>query len=179
MDIWLRYFSTVNSVNGLFFCYNVLGMTKEEINSFVHLVEKIKKENLYIPHLPLKLWYAVHSFLALPVVEVLMTRTGRDFLLVWRKDKYFKGWEIPGGYIGYKESLKEACQRVAKREVGLIPKFQKVLTAEVWLDHPYSSGVSIVCLCKVKGEPKNGRFFTEIPPDTLGHHPKFLKAFLK
>lgn len=153
-------------------------MNQKEIETFVSLVKKIKKENLFIPNLPLKLWYAVHSFLSLPAVEVLMTRTGKDFLLVWREDKHFKGWEIPGGYIGYKESLEDACFRIAKREIGLEPKFQKVIMAEVWKDHPYSSGVSIVCLCKVKGKPKCGQFFKEIPSNIIPHHPDFLKAFL-
>jgi len=153
-------------------------MNQKDIKKFVSLTAKIKKENLLIPNMPLPIWYAVHSILALPTVEIIMTRNGKDFLLAYRKDEYFDGWEIPGGFIGYKESLSEACVRIAKREVGLKPKFEKVITAEVWEDHPYSSGVSIVCVCTVKGEPRRGEFFTEIPQDTISHHADFLRAFL-
>ncbi|MDO8558214.1 MAG: NUDIX hydrolase [bacterium] len=154
-------------------------MEKRETETFVALVQKIKEENLLIPNMPKDIWYAVHSILALPAAEVLMTRTGKDFLLNYRKDNDFDGWEIPGGFIGYKESLEEACLRIAKREVGLEPKFEKVITAEVWKDHPYSSAISIVCLCKVEGEPNYGQFFTEIPPNMISHHSGFIKKFLE
>lgn len=154
-------------------------MDAKDVKAFVDLTQKIKADNLLIPNMPQDIWYAVHSILALPAVEVLMTRTGKDFLLNYRKDRDFDGWEIPGGFIAYKESLEEACLRIAKREVGLEPKFERVITAEVWKDHPYSSGVSIVCLCKVKGEPVPGQFFTEIPSNMVPHHSGFIKKFLE
>lgn len=154
-------------------------MTEKEIKDLESLLIKLKADGLTIPNMPSPIWKAVHQVVSLPAVEVLVTRTGKDFLLNYRKDKNWDGYEIPGGFVGYKESLPEACDRVAKAEIGIPVKFLSVLTAYAWPDHPYGSPISIVCVCRPVGEPKQGQFFKEIPSPVVPHHGDFIKLFLE
>ena len=120
----------------------------------------------------------MHGIVPLPSVEVLITKTGKDFLLTYRDDDYWHGWHIPGGFMLYQESIEHACQRLARKEVGIKVKFQRLITAYMWLDHPFGSPLSLVCLCTTKDAPSDGQFFTEIPENMVNHHDEFVKEFL-
>lgn len=154
-------------------------MTQKEKDTLIHLLKKLKSENLLIPYMPLDVWYAVNSIIPLPAVEVLLTRSEKDFLLTYRRDNLWDGWHIPGGFIAYKETLADACDRVARRELGISVKFEKLVTAYVWQDHPYAGSISLVCKCTALEEPKEGKFFTEIPKDIIRHHGEFIQEFLR
>ena len=54
----------------------------------------------------------------------------KDFsiLLIQRDDFPFKGsWALPGGFIGVKESIDEATDRILKRETGLTKIYKEQL----------------------------------------------------
>lgn len=128
--------------------------------------------------MPLDVWKAIHAVVPIPAVEVIVTKTGRDFLLTNRKDEDWDGWHIPGGYMHYRESIPDACLRVAKKELGIDVTFNKFIDAFMWPDHPYSSALSLVCVCRTSETPKEGEFFTEIPKKMIPHHGEFLEKFL-
>ena len=46
--------------------------------------------------------------------------TGMSFLAIERGNEPFKGcWALPGGYVGWHETVEEACARELKEETGL------------------------------------------------------------
>ena len=154
-------------------------MTQEEKKTFLDLIEKIKSENLLPPNMPFELWRGIHSIMNLPTVEVLITKSGTDFLLVERHDDYWDGWHIPGGFLLYKEPIEEACKRIAKKELGIDINLEGIVTAFTWPDHPYGGTISIVCKCTCEGEPSQGQFFATIPDKMIPHHREFIQEFLK
>lgn len=153
-------------------------MTDKEIKRLIELIGKLKSSRLLPPKMPYEVWMAIQSIVPLPSVEVVITQNGKNFLLVYRKDQYWNGWHIPGGFLLYKESPQEACQRLAKKEVGIKVNFKSLITAYMWPDHPYGSPLSLVCLCTSKEKPKEGKFFSKIPSPMIPHHGDFIKEFL-
>ncbi len=154
-------------------------MTPEEINQLVKLLTKLKSSDLLPPKMPLPVWKAIHSIVPIPAVEVIVTTTGKNFLLTYRKDADWNAWHIPGGYMHYKESIEDACKRIGQTELGIDVTFDKMIDAYMWPDHPFSSALSLVCVCTTTDTPKDGTFFTEIPKDIIMHHGDFLKTFLE
>src|SRR5262249_11561471 len=97
----------------------------------------------------------------------------------WRHDADWRAWHLPGGFVAPGETLAEACNRIANREIGTEVSLQRVRWAEGWRDHPYASVLSIVCECRPAGETRDGRFFRELPDDLLDQHRVFLAGMLK
>jgi ADP-ribose pyrophosphatase YjhB (NUDIX family) len=153
-------------------------MTPEEIAQLAALLKKLHESNLLPPNMPLDIWKAIHGIVPIPAVEVIITKTGKDFLLVDRKDEDWDGWHIPGGYMHYRESIPDTCARIAQKELGITVTFEKFIDAYMWPDHPYSSALSLVCVCKAAGIPAAGEYFTEIPKKMSPHHEGFLRTFL-
>ncbi len=130
--------------------------------------------------MPREVWKALHKIVPQPAVEVIVTTNGKNFLLTDRHDADWNGWHIPGGYLQYRESIPDACARIAKKELGIEIAFDRLIDAFMWPDHPYSSALSLVCICKASADvkPKAGEFFTEIPQKMIAHHAGFLRKFL-
>ncbi len=143
------------------------------------LLRKLRTDDLLPPKMPLPVWKAIHALVPIPAAEVIVTRTGKDFLLVNRKDEDWDGWHIPGGYLHHKESIPDACKRIAKTELALDVSFKQCIDTFMWPDHPYSSALSLVCVCTATGTPSAGEFFMEIPEKMIPHHREFLETFLQ
>ena len=129
--------------------------------------------------MPFSIWRNLISLVPIPSVEVIITRTGKDFLLTYRKDKDWDGWHIPGGFILPRESIEDACKRVAKKELQIDVKFQKITTAYSWPDSPYGNDLSIICICNTKERPHKVKFFTKVPEKMVPHHEEFIREFLR
>ncbi len=153
-------------------------MTPDQIALLTQLLQQVKNEHLLSPNMPLSIWKALHQVVPIPAVEVIVTRTGKDFLLTYRSDADWDGWHIPGGYMLYRESISEACERIANKELGIALTFERVIDAFMWPDHPTSSALSLVCVCQTSEKPKDGRWFTEIHSKMIPHHGEFLRTFL-
>jgi ADP-ribose pyrophosphatase YjhB (NUDIX family) len=154
-------------------------MKPEELDRLVELLRRLRAGGLVPPHMPYLVWRAVADLVPQPAVEVVASRTGRDFLLVHRRDEHWDGWHLPGGFMAPGESIAGACNRVAEREVGVSVAFVRVVTAFAWPHHPYAHAVSLVCHCTTpQGEPRAGTFFTELPAGMVMHHADFVRAFL-
>lgn len=154
-------------------------MQKDKVDELVKLLAEVKTEGLMMPNMPFEVMNGIFGIVNLPTVEVIITREGKDFLLVYRKDNTWDGWHIPGGFVLYQESIADACQRIASTELGIDIKLEKVIDAYTWPDHPYGGAVSIVCKCTTTQEPKAGQWFTQIPSPMVPHHANFLTEFLK
>jgi ADP-ribose pyrophosphatase YjhB (NUDIX family) len=153
-------------------------MKESEVQQLKDLLRQLRAEGLTPPRMPVAVWKALRGLVVQTAVEVLITRNGKDFLLTWREDEYWKGWHIPGGFLCPEESLEAACKRLAKNELEIDVFFQRLAAAYVWPDHPYASVVSLVCICTTGSEPRNGSFHQAIPHDVVPQHRAFLRSFL-
>jgi ADP-ribose pyrophosphatase YjhB (NUDIX family) len=100
-------------------------------------------------------------------------------LLIYREDKHYRGWHMPGGYLLRGESEDVATRRIlfseanlrmtqhtfvrhynTRRETGYVPNHQ----------------IALLFYCEAEGEPTDGAFYplTNIPRDTLPHHKEYL-----
>lgn len=145
------------------------------------LREVTEKENGYIPE---ESYLLIHRLVSWGVVEVLITRNeGREFLLRYRHDKWFKGWHIPGGYVRPKESIQQACNRMAQEDAGIRGVSDlKLIAAMKWLDHPFASPFCLLLACQPVEEvveKADLKFFSTIP-EILIHpnHTLYLQTYL-
>lgn len=116
------------------------------------------------------------------IVELVVRNKAGKILLTWRDDKFYRGWHIPGGFMGVGESLEQAAQRIAKRELGSTVKHLAFVGNFNYRNmDPRSHSFSIVHTCTSEQTPKNGRYFSvaeikKIPrKDLLYHVPPLLK----
>jgi ADP-ribose pyrophosphatase YjhB (NUDIX family) len=150
----------------------------DEFAELRRLLQKLLASGLRTPDLPHDLWLLLHALVPQPAVEIVVVRNDREVLLNRRQDEHWNGWEMPGGYLHYRESVADACARIARREIGVSVSLERIVTAYMWPDHPYGSPLSVVCRCRADGEPQRGQFFAELPEGMVPHHAEFARAAL-
>lgn len=135
-----------------------------------------------MPNLPYEIFVALRELLPMSAVELFVTRADDSFVLIKMTDQ-FNGWAMPGGYIGFNESFKDTCKRIANKELGV--NLQSVEFAGVF-NWPEGSerlakghAVSVLFKCKVKSKIKRGAYFNKIPKEILKHHRIMLDTVLK
>lgn len=70
-------------------------------------------------------------------VDLLIKNEENQMLLTWRHDGYYKArWHVPGGIIGYKETISERIRVVAKTDLGAVVEFQANPLAINEIIHP-------------------------------------------
>lgn len=153
-------------------------MTPKEIKKLTQLLKKLRSDDLLPPNTPFEVWSQLQTILPAPAVEIILTNSNKAFLLTYRKDNYWDDWHIPGGFMVAKETVSQACKRIAKRELGISVRLEKIENIFTWKNHPYANAMSIICFCKPLGKPKDGKFFTKIPKNTIPQHKKYLKKVL-
>lgn len=152
-------------------------MSPDDLQTLARLLRQLASEGLGTPNMPREVFPALRGVVAQPTVEVLATTTGRDVLLTRRDDRNFQGFHLPGGFVGCGETLETACERVARAELGVCATLERVVGHYTWADHPYASPLSLLCLCRLDGEPSDGTYFAELPPDVLAEHRVLLERF--
>ena len=120
-------------------------------------------------------------------IELIIIQ-GRKILLTKRSIEPFNGlWHIPGKGILFRETIKEAIDRVAKEELGIRVYPEKFLGYVEYLNDGFRHSVSLSFKCRIKGNKKPRvleqadeiKFFNKIPKKTIPSHRKFLKVHLK
>jgi 8-oxo-dGTP diphosphatase len=72
-----------------------------------------------------------------------------DGRLLVIKDKFSKGYKLPGGHIDKNESLKKALQREVYEETGIIIEFESIVNIGHFLNGQFGeSNLYIVCTAK-------------------------------
>lgn len=143
---------------------------------------KILKKSASIPRMPRELFEVYVSKGVNVIVELVIFNKVGKILLTWRDDKFYHGWHIPGGFMGVGETLEQAAQRIAKREIGRRVTNLKFTSLLNYRDQdPRSHSFCILHTCRAEKAPKNGRFFSvaemkKLPKnDLLYHVPMILK----
>lgn len=126
-------------------------LTPEEINMLTRLLAKVNSFPKMEFEVLKKIWekrFFPLSTVELVIFEKVPENTNKEgfprILLVYRDDDYFPDcWHHPGGYIGGGESIYDAIQRVALREIKTKVKNISFVGAAHWpnmkRDHQYSS----------------------------------------
>jgi 8-oxo-dGTP diphosphatase len=109
----------------------------------------------------------------------------RDGFVLGKRDiNPFRGkWSIPGGRVGYKESVSAAIKRIAKAELGIAVSNPTLVGYIDFLrDGPWLHSVSMVFCATIASGTVRGsaqaqkvRSFSEIPRDMHPMHRKFLR----
>ena len=162
-------------------------LNDEEKKELAHLLEKA--ENVEIRG---EIWHQlVKKFITVPIELCILNEENKVFL-VYRNDREFDGYHMPGTVINDWEKVEEACKRLIRKEVtegaGL------TITEPIsigWLevrrgDKPEESktrnAISLLHVAKVieSRTPFEGAGFygfDELPENTLGHHKYILRFF--
>lgn len=121
-------------------------------------------------------------------VDLVIKNKQNETLLSLRDIEPHKGkWHLPGGRVGFEESLESAIQRVAKAEVGVEVTIQKMIGFMEFPDEVQDSKkrhtVSIVFLVEVDSEGLQGswqakkvEFFKTLPENIHPTHGQFLSS---
>src|SRR3990172_6433859 len=106
-------------------------------------------------HFPAEAWNEIHRSFAIPYVELVIPRRAAaahlEFFLSRREadDPNWTGrpWHIPGGIWRVHQTMDEACNGVASRELGIsVASSAEVMTYK-WPNPPYANPISPVCVC--------------------------------
>ena len=157
-------------------------MKREKSDQLANLLRELAEERTDI--IPEEVWFALHELIPMPAVEVLITRdNGKEFLLIYRKDKFWDGWHVPGGFVKIKESLIDACRRIAESEVRIDISGLKLIDVVKYEHHPYGgSPVGIFYVCSPVGEVKETEtmhFFKEAPENMIPGHSQLINSYLQ
>ncbi len=120
-------------------------------------------------------------------VELIIIQRGK-ILLSKRSIEPFKNlWHIPGKGVLFRETIKEAIERVAREELGIKVIPEKFLGYVEYLNDGFRHSVSLSFKCRIKGNKKPSaleqadelKFFDKIPKQIVPTHRKFLKTHLR
>lgn len=160
-----------------------IGMTKDEERLLVKLLQKSTEHGFWFSE---KVFRALHGVVSFWAPELVITRKNHQEILLTPYEGYFRTgyWHIPGGFSQRNETIQQSCSRIAKRELGLDVRMQKVLGACKWTarEHPYGRPLSLYILCRSR-EPirEHGRmkFFPvrNLPRKTMPPHRKFIEQY--
>jgi len=161
-------------------------MKPERIKLFLELTEEIGQESkINGGFLPKEVWLAINKLVPRPVIELIVTRNeGREFLLVYRRDEWWDGWHVPGGYMLNNETIEDAANRMSRKDLGIGVAGLKVIGVFPQLKHPYYGGspLSIIIVCGPIGEIEENvdmRFFDHVPEPMIFNHAKIAGHYLE
>lgn len=157
-------------------------MTPERAKLLGELIEEMNREGGYIPD---EAWLPINRAFVIPFVEVAVVRqldSEWQLLLGHREDEFWQGWEIPGGiWKAQSQTIEDACNAVAKGELGVHVDFIRLAKVYKWTDNPRGHPLSLVCICQTDDEVQETdtkKFFGKknLPSPWAGHHGEFVQA---
>lgn len=120
--------------------------------------------------LPLDLFNYVNGLVPRVAVELVVLRDNRSEILLTQRppdDPYWPAmWHVPGGYILFRESVRDAINRIARNELGsrvsecLFLGYLEFYREE---ENPRNHSISLIFRCSLENEAKTGEYF---PVDT-------------
>ncbi|MFV8751432.1 NUDIX domain-containing protein [Nannocystaceae bacterium ST9] len=144
-------------------------LSPDEQRDLVVLLRRLADEGGAMPTTPRAIWDALAGVVPRLAVELGLF-AGEAILLSHRDDETWRGWHIPGGFVGRDETLADACRRIARRELGVEVELIGVVGSFAWPDHPCGSVLSLLCACRSDATPRDARFFVELPEPMVRHH---------
>ncbi len=142
-------------------------LNTKETKQLVSLLKKIDK-----PHegLPQPIFDALCGVVPFVACELVVVNENNEMLMVWRHDKWWRGWHFPGGLLRYRESFEERLERVAWDEMGINLTSYKFLFAKDCSQSVRGSATSLVFVCQTAMTPTHGKFFKKMPKNIIEAH---------
>jgi ADP-ribose pyrophosphatase YjhB (NUDIX family) len=119
-------------------------------------------------------------------IDAIILKDGQ-VLLIKRGVEPFKGyWALPGGYVGWDETIADAVKREVNEELGVSVKGVKELKTYSNPNRHPKQCIDIPHYVEIEGEPKVGddavdfRYFplTDLPSDMAFDHRQLLQDYL-
>lgn len=135
-------------------------------------------------YLPEAEYQTVFSKVPRLCIDLLIEKEGKVLLTKREVAPAVGKWHIPGGRVMFRETLMQAAERIALRELGVKLVPQKLLGyLELTEEDTGLHSVSLVFLChlikrdflEVKGEME---FVERIPDEIIPEHANFLRTIL-
>lgn len=145
----------------------------------VELLDLLARQGGALPSLPRAVFEIMGHIVPLVTIEIGITRAGREILLTHRSDRHWNGWHLPGGFLGTRETVPLACNRIAQRELGIDVNLRRVVDVFCWPDHPQGSVLSLVCHCEAWDDPGVGQWFKGPNEPMIRYHGEFVACCLK
>jgi ADP-ribose pyrophosphatase YjhB (NUDIX family) len=178
---------------------NANDFTAQEELDFIRLLKKIQGNGYWVP--TLTAWREVQRTFSRWALELVITDTddsGMPKIFLSRYDgegivEHAGLFHIPGGFERLPESIQETCSRIAKTELGVDVRYEKVLNIHKWTaeEHPWGShflSVYVKCTLQQNIEcDESHRFFSRAEiltlssDDMVSNHPHraFADEYLK
>lgn len=154
-------------------------MEADDQAQLVALLERLAREGAVLPRLPSPVFRIIGHIVPLVTVEIGITRAGGEILLTHRHDRHWCGWHLPGGFLGVGESVADACNRIAQRELGVQVTLSQVVDVFRWPDHPRGSVLSLVCRCAAHSTPTVGQWANGSKEPMIRYHGAFAARCLQ
>ena len=165
-----------------------MSLNQQEKNELVRLLEKVKNTEITG-----EVWHQlVKKFITVPI-ELCVLDDENNFLMIYRKDREFDGYHLPGSVVNEWETVSEALARLIKKEIvddlginvdGVEPIGWLDSPKDVWPSDPSTRhGVLLLHIARFHGIflPREGvgfYSFETVPENTLGCH-KFIIPFFE
>ena len=164
-----------------------MSLNDSEKKQLASLLEKI--DNTEIRG---EIWHQlVKKFITVPVELCILDDMNRVFL-VYRKDREFDGYHMPGSVVNDWETVDEAVLRLIRQEITEAVGIEITEPESIgWIDSPREAtrrepsprhGILLLHIARFHGEftPREGMGFyslDELPPNVLGCHLFALEFF--
>jgi ADP-ribose pyrophosphatase YjhB (NUDIX family) len=130
-------------------------------------------------------YHVFRRYFVFSCVDILLIKDD-SVLLTRRTINPHKGsWHLPGSIIRKNETMRQTVRRTAKKELNINVKIKKYIGTYENLNsfrHDISHGFLVSHISgkfKTDFQSNELRFFKKIPKNTVPHHKKMIKNFLK
>lgn len=157
-------------------------LSQEEWKNWTELTKRIRFVNGKIP---IEAFYAYCEAFVSPVVEIVPYRIKNnilEILLIYRKDKYYDGFHLPGSVMvpgrTSKETLKfliasELGNKVNTGKINFLKIDDKMKGAGIGFDER-GQDLKLLYACEINGEVLGGKWFARenLPKNIIPEHQK-------
>jgi len=152
--------------------------SKKDAKVFARLAKKIFQSKNGLPLAAFDILVKIVPFVA---CELVVVSQRGEFLLTYRKDKFWNGWHFPGGLLRYNDTFKKRLAETATRELNVKLESCEFLFPIIYRvpQTPRGHTVSMVFLCRIQGQPKEGRWFKVMPENIIREHRKLWRQARK
>jgi ADP-ribose pyrophosphatase YjhB (NUDIX family) len=128
---------------------------------------------------------AIYSKVPRLCVDLVILHEGKCLLTLRKSHGWENLWHMPGGTVYFQESIENAAKRVAKSEVGIDIKVNKLLGYIEYFDEAKVRGfgytITMVLECEALStslvldeQASEGNWFSQLPENTITEQKNFL-----
>lgn len=148
------------------------------------VIRKIQPGMKYV--LPEEIFALIHLLTPQNAIDMVILDDKNRVLYVKRKDRWFSGFELVGGYGHMSDrTLAEWCNRLSMRDIGARVKLLGFVGIHRWRlgEHAHGTPNSMVAVCKLVTKPTKNLekivFRKTVPKNMVPNHGNFARVALR